>query len=128
MRHFLNGIPVQRALPTHCASFSSDKGPMGNMREEVYWGCVQMAYSLVRVHILYFIASLVAQLVKKKSTCSTGDLGSISGLRRSLGDGEGYPFQYSGLENSHLKSWTQLSDFDFSLLKTLFNCTLNWVR
>ena len=65
MRHFLNGIPVHRALPTHCASFSSDKGPKGNTREEVYWGCVQMVYSLVRVHILYFIASLVAQLVKK---------------------------------------------------------------
>ena len=27
-----------------------------------------MAYSLVRVHILYFIASLVAQLVKNLAT------------------------------------------------------------
>ena len=38
------------------------------IQEEVYWGCVQMAYSLVRVHILYFIASLVAQLVKNLPT------------------------------------------------------------
>ena len=29
-----------------------------------------------------------------------GDLGSISGLGRSPGEGKGYPLQYSGLENS----------------------------
>ena len=29
-----------------------------------------------------------------------GDLGSIPGLRRSPGEGKGYPLQYSGLENS----------------------------
>ena len=29
-----------------------------------------------------------------------GDLGSIPGLGRSPGDGNGYPLQYSGLENS----------------------------
>ena len=36
----------------------------------------------------------------KESTCSVGDLGSIPGLGRSLGEGNGYPLQYSGLENS----------------------------
>jgi len=29
-----------------------------------------------------------------------GDLGSVPGLGRSPGEGNGYPFQYSGLENS----------------------------
>ena len=29
-----------------------------------------------------------------------GDLGSIPGLGRSPGEGKGYTFQYSGLENS----------------------------
>ena len=38
--------------------------------------------------------------VGKESTCSVGDLGSIPGLGRSSGEGEGYPLQYSGLENS----------------------------
>ena len=33
-------------------------------------------------------------------TCNEGDLGSIPGLGRSPGEGTGYPFQYSGLENS----------------------------
>ena len=36
----------------------------------------------------------------KESTCNVGDLGSIPGWRRSPGEGNGYPRQYSGLENS----------------------------
>ena len=36
----------------------------------------------------------------KESACNKGDPGSISGLRRSPGEGNGYPFQYSCLENS----------------------------
>ena len=57
---------------------------------------------------------------KKESACNVGDLGSIPGLGRSPGEGEGYPFQCSGLENSldcivHgvTKSWTRLRDFHF---------------
>jgi len=54
----------------------------------------------------------------KVSACNAGDLGSIPGLGRSPGDGNGNPLQYSCLENSidggawwatvHLvaKSWT----------------------
>ena len=56
----------------------------------------------------------------KESTCNAGDLGLIPGLGRSLGKGNGYPFQYSGLENSvkcivHgvTKSQTGLSNFHF---------------
>ena len=55
-----------------------------------------------------------------ESTCNAGDLGSIPRLGRSLGEGKGYPFQYSGLENSMdcivhgiEKSRTQLSNFHF---------------
>ena len=36
----------------------------------------------------------------KESACNAEDLGSISGLGRSPGEGKGYPLQYSGLENS----------------------------
>ena len=39
-------------------------------------------------------------LAGKESTCNVGDPGSIPGLGRSLGEGKGYPLQYSGLENS----------------------------
>jgi len=36
----------------------------------------------------------------KESACSAGDLGSISGLGRSPGEGNGNPLQYSCLQNS----------------------------
>ena len=49
----------------------------------------------------------------KESVCNAGDLGSIPELGRSPGEGNGYPLQYSGLENSMdcivhgvTKSWT----------------------
>ena len=58
----------------------------------------------------------------KESACSAGDLGSIPGLGRSPGEGNGYLLQYSCLKNSMVrgawqatvhgvaKSWTQLSN------------------
>ena len=56
--------------------------------------------------------------VGKESVYNAGDLGSIPGLGRSLGEEKGYPLQCSGLENSMdcivhgvSKSQTQLSDF-----------------
>ena len=36
----------------------------------------------------------------KESACSEGDVGSIFGSGRSPGEGNGYPLQYSCLENS----------------------------
>ena len=36
----------------------------------------------------------------KEYICNAGDLGSISGLGRIPGEGNGYPLWYSGLENS----------------------------
>ena len=36
----------------------------------------------------------------KESASYAGDLGLIPGLGRSPGEENGYPFQYSGLENS----------------------------
>ena len=36
----------------------------------------------------------------KKSPCNVGDLGSIPGSRRSPGEGNGSPVQYSCLENA----------------------------
>ena len=36
----------------------------------------------------------------KESVCNAGELGLIPGLGRSPGEGNGYPVQYSCLENS----------------------------
>ena len=56
----------------------------------------------------------------KESACNAGDPGSIPGLGRSPGEGDGYPLQYSclenpmtgepgGLQSTGLQSQTQLS-------------------
>ena len=37
--------------------------------------------------------------LRQESTCNAGDLGSISGLGRSPGEGNGNPLQYSCLED-----------------------------
>ena len=61
----------------------------------------------------------------KVSACNAGDLGSIPGLGRSPGEGNGNPLQYSCLENPMdggawwatvhrvAKGRTRLSDFHF---------------
>ena len=43
--------------------------------------------------------SWASLIVGKESACKAGDPHSIPGLGRSLGEGNGYPLQYSGLEN-----------------------------
>ena len=62
----------------------------------------------------------------KESACNVGVLGSMAGLGRSPGEGNGYPLQYSGLEYSMdcivhgvTKSWTQLSNCHVT-------CCHNW--
>ena len=57
----------------------------------------------------------------KESACNAGDLGSIPGLGRSPGEGNGYSLQYSGLENSTgcivrgvAKSQARLSNYSFA--------------
>ena len=59
---------------------------------------------------------------RKESACDAGDLGLIPGLGRSPGEGEGYPLQYSSLEDSMdskvhgvANSQIRLSDFHFTL-------------
>ena len=42
----------------------------------------------------------MARSAGKEFACNVGDLGSIPGLGRSIGEGNCYPLQYSGQENS----------------------------
>ena len=65
------------------------------------------------------------------SACNVGDPGSIPGLGRSPGEGNGNPLQYSCLENPMdggawwatvpgvAKSQTRLSDFTFTFTFTM---------
>ena len=53
---------------------------------------------------------------RKESACNAGDLGSVPGLERHPGEGEGYTVQYSGLDcivHGVSKSWICLRDFHF---------------
>ena len=70
----------------------------------------------------------------KESACNVGDLGLIPELGRSLGEGKGYPLQYSGLENSMdsivhgvAKSRTRLSNFHFTFTfhMHVYACQIN---
>ena len=44
--------------------------------------------------------SSLVDLDSKESTCNAGDMGLIPGSERYPGEGNGYPLQYSCLENS----------------------------
>ena len=74
--------------------------------------------------------------VSKESACNAGDPGSIPGPGRSAGEGIGYPFLYSGLENfmdcivhGVAKSQTRLSTFHLELLFLCpIDCTLSYFR
>ena len=46
------------------------------------------------------LISFPGGLDSKESACNSGHLSSIPGLGRSPGEGNGYPLQYSCLENS----------------------------
>ena len=56
----------------------------------------------------------------KESTCNAGDSGSIPGLGRSAGEGNGNPFQYSCLENPMDRRvwWATYSSWDHKELDT----------
>ena len=57
----------------------------------------------------------------KESPCNVRNLGSIPGLGRSPGEGNSYPLQYSGLENSmDCKESDTIQQLSFSI-KVLFD-------
>ena len=59
-------------------------------------------------------------LAGKESTCNEGDLGLIPGLGKSPGEGNSYPLQYSGLENSVMGlQRVRLTDFHFYIFHYL---------
>ena len=62
--------------------------------------CPLPVISTTNIVLLFFQASLVAQMVKE-SACNAGHLSSIPRLGRSPGRGDDSPLQYSCLENPH---------------------------
>ena len=74
-----------------------DMEPLTGLKLERIWqGCVLSCY----LSNFYAEYSFPHGSAGKEPTCNAGDLGSTPGLGRSPGEGNNYPLQYSGLENS----------------------------
>ena len=68
-------------------------------KEEV-WKLYHFLMSTTNWHLTRaFDSNFPCSSLGKKSACSAGDLGSIPGLGRSPGEGNGNPLQYPCLEN-----------------------------
>ena len=59
-----------------------------------------IAYYVLLYYYTLYIYGFPGGSAGKEFACNAGDPGLIPGLGRSLGEGNGYPLQYSGLENS----------------------------
>ena len=68
--------------------------------------CLISFFFLIYVFKINFYWSIVAFTASgsdgKESACNAGDLGSVSGLGRSPGEGDGHPLHYSCLGKSLL--------------------------
>ena len=60
---------------------------------------VAVVIMIIIVIIIITMMGFLDGLECKESACSAGDPGSIPGLGRSPGEGNGNPLQYSRLEN-----------------------------
>ena len=91
-----------------------------------YLKCCKIQFHRIKLVIKFNHLNLLIRMgfpgssAGKELACNAGDLGSIPGLGRPPGEGNGYLLQYSGLENSMdcivhgvTKSWRWLSDFHF---------------
>ena len=127
-----NGYPLQFS----CLENPMDRGAWGGGRGRAFMGVTKESDMTEHTHaewdlILSIFCSkfclqsslvLPGDTVGKESACSAEDLGLIPGSGRSLGVGNGNPFQYSCLENPMdrrawwttvhwvAKSWTHLRD------------------
>ena len=90
-------IRGQNYLPSLYLVESRDKRQTSNLPSltqglKDQWYCNNVKNLLIFIITLWLSDS-------KASACNVGDLGSIPGLGRSPGEGNGNPLQYSGLEN-----------------------------
>ena len=59
----------------------------------------KLSQSILEKETLYPLVAFPSGSAVKEYTYSVGDLGSIPGLERSPGEGNGNPLQYSSFEN-----------------------------
>jgi len=71
--------------------------PISRKQNEITQMPVELVFCIIHNSCSIFL--IVVDQTLKKSACNAGDLGSIPGLGRSPGEGNGNPLQYSSLEN-----------------------------
>ena len=84
---------VLKTDPWTCENFIKDRDGIHCKKRKTVQKLVQLVIRLGKI-VLSPGGSEV-----KASACNAGDLGSIPGLGRSPGEGNGNPLQYSCLEN-----------------------------
>ena len=86
-------------LPTNSFTYALMHGIQDNLllftKGVSYWRAFQLPHKIT----LFPVSASRFGSYGKESACNAGDLGSIPGLRRSPGEGNGNPLQYSCLEN-----------------------------
>ena len=83
--HFYSGILLS-TVAQQTASGSSEKLFLRETSMDIYI----YIYIYIYTQCIYIYIYTVAQTVKKESACNAGDMGLISGLGRSSGEGDGY--------------------------------------
>ena len=94
----------------------------GSKSERVWQGCILSCY----LSNFYAEYSFPHGSAGKESACNARDLGSSPGLGTSPGEGNNYPLQYSGLENSMGSQRVSLRDFHICRVHHV-KCQAGWI-
>ena len=93
-----------RKSPSLPSSFCMPTAQQPEAREKMGWGIARNSYikpkGLLELATKNLVGGFPGGSDGKESACNSGEPGSIPGLSKSPGEGNGNPFQYSGLENS----------------------------
>ena len=89
--HWLNGHEFEKT--------QGDGKQQGSLACCSSWGCKESDTVKWLNNNKAILAEFPRWLSSKESTCNAGDMGLISGLGRSPGEGNGNPLQYSCLGN-----------------------------
>ena len=87
----LKNLPIVALFPSNCCYLAALVLSLMSLPNLSLLSCYQS-------HFKYSFV-LLGDSAGKASVCNVGDLGSILGLGRSPGEGNGNPLQYSCLEN-----------------------------
>ena len=127
--------PLEKEMATHSSilawriPWTEEPGRLQSMGLQTIrhdWATNTFTFSdisdITIIVVIELLVGFPSGLDSRESDYNVGDMGSVPGLGRSPGEGNGYPLQYSWLENSMdrgawratvhgvSKSWTWLSD------------------